>query len=177
MTKSADNKHPARETITSKLSAWFSDLSQSEQRLLTVGGLLVGMALGWVLVYQPVVNHIDAQVSVKARLQNQLNQMQAMTGTTVNNSVTEVLPIPAGVTFSSWVDQQLRLVNLQEMVNRTEPIDENSLSVWLQGAPFDQVIDWLQTISTQYAVQVDQIDVNVVDATLGLTNIRMRLVK
>lgn len=160
-----------------KLSAWFYDLTQSERRLLTVGGTLVVIVLMWVLIYQPVTKYIDSQVSVKNRLQSQLNQMQSMTDTMVIGPIIAVQPIPTGVTFSSWVDQQLKSVNLQEMVNRTEPIDENSISVWLQGAPFDQVIDWLQVIATQYAVQVDQIDVNVVDASLGLTNIRMRLVK
>ena len=171
------NQSKVNESTQSKLSTWFSGLRESEKKLLTVGGLLVSMALFWVLVYQPVVSHIDNQVTVKNRLQNQLDQMQAMTGTAVNNRTTSVLPIPTGVTFSSWIDQQLRAVNLQDMVNRTEPIDTNRLSVWFQGAPFDQVIDWLQIMATQYAVEVDQIDVNVVDANLGITNIRMRLVK
>lgn len=177
LSQSRFNESTMKESTQSKLSAWFAGLSQSEQRLLTVGSVLVGVAMLWVLVYQPVVSHIDQQVTVKNRLQGQLSQMQKMTGTAVNNKVNSVLPMPVGVTFSSWIDQQLRVVNLQEMVNRTEPIDENSLSVWLQGAPFDQVIDWLQIMSTQYGVQVDQIDINVVDASLGLTNIRMRLVK
>lgn len=177
LSQSRLNDTTIKESTQSKLSAWFAGLSQSEQRLLTVGSVLVGVAMLWVLVYQPVVSHIDQQVTVKNRLQGQLSQMQEMTGTAVNNKVNSVLPMPVGVTFSSWIDQQLRVVNLQEMVNRTEPIDENSLSVWLQGAPFDQVIDWLQIMSTQYGVQVDQIDINVVDASLGLTNIRMRLVK
>ncbi len=165
------------ESTDSKLSAWFAGLSQNEQRLLAIGGLVVTMALLWVLVYLPVVNHINSQVTIKNRLQEQLTKMQSMTGAVVSENMTAVLPMPAGVTFSSWVDQQLRVVNLQEMVNRTEPIDENSLSIWLQGVQFDQVIDWLQSISKQYAVQVDQIDINVVDSALGLTNIRMRLVK
>ena len=177
MSKSRSNSSRVKGLTQSTLSAWFADLSQSEQRLLAVGSVLVSVAVLWVLVYQPVVRHIDKQVTIKNRLQSQLIQMQKMTGSVPNNSLTAVLPMPTGVTFSSWIDQQLRVVKLQEMVNRTEPIDQNSMSVWIQGAPFDQVIDWLQTMSTQYAVQVDQIDVNVVDASLGLTNIRMRLVK
>lgn len=160
-----------------KMIRWFNDLSNSEQRLLLVGGLLVGMALLWVIVYLPVSQHIASQVTVKNRLQGQLTQMQNLTDTAVTTQVNLIKPIPGGMTFSSWIDQQLRLVNLQEMVNRTEPINENSLSVWLTNVPFDQAIDWLQILSNQYAVQADQIDVNVVDATLGLTNIRMRLVK
>jgi general secretion pathway protein M len=171
------NQSQMSSSTKSKFSEWFSGLSQSEQRLLSIGSLLVALALFWVLVYQPVSSHIDNQVAVKARLQNQLAHMHELTGKATINQSLNVIPMPSGLTFSSWIDQQLREVNLQEMVNRTEPIDQNTMSIWLQGAPFDQVIDWLQSISTQYAVQVDQIDVNVVDASLGLTNIRMRLVK
>lgn len=159
------------------MKTWFQNLTGSEQRLLKIGALLVALALLWVLVYLPVNKHISNQVVVKERLQNQLQQMQVLTSSSVGTNVNVITPIPAGVTFSAWIDQQLRTVNLQDLVNRTEPIDENSLTIWLQAAPFDQVIDWLQTIALQYAIQVDQIDVNVVDPTIGLTNIRMRLIK
>jgi|GEM_PF-1251197 len=166
-----------KKTTQNKLSTWFVGLSQSEQRLLSIGTVMITLALLWVLFYQPLTAHVNNQATIKNRLQTQLNQMQEMTGTVIDNSLTEVQPIPTDITFSSWVDQQLKVVNLQEMVNRTEPIDENSLSIWFQGVPFDQAIDWLQNISKKYAVQADQIDVNVVDSALGLTNIRMRLTK
>lgn len=156
---------------------WLQNLSDSERRLMVIGGVLIAVALIWVLIYRPVTKYIDKQVSVKNRLTSQLSQMQYMSRTTSSNPGQQIIPIPGGMTFSSWVDQQLRLVNLQNNVNRTEPIDQNSLSIWLQGASFDQVIDWVHMLSSTYAVKVDQIDVNVVDAALGLTNIRMRLVK
>ena len=159
------------------MKIWFQNLTDNEQRLLRVGALLVILALSWALVYLPVNKHITSQVNVKNRLQQQLQQMQALTGTAVTAQANEYKPIPPGITFSAWVDQQLRVVNLQDFVNRIEPVDENSLTIWLQGAPFDTVIDWLQLIARQYAVQVDQIDVNVVDSSIGLTNIRMRIVK
>ncbi|MGJ8664091.1 MAG: type II secretion system protein GspM [Marinicella sp.] len=156
---------------------WFQNLTANEQRLLRTGTLLVILALIWVLVYLPVSKHITSQVDIKNRLQQQLQQMQVLTGSAVSAQAVEYKPMPTGMTFSAWVDQQLRAVNLQDLVNRIEPIDENSLTIWLQGAPFDTVIDWLQLIARQYAIQVDQIDVNVVDSSIGLTNIRMRIVK
>ncbi len=156
---------------------WLQNLSANERRLLLIGGVLVTVALLWVMVYKPVTEHINQQVDIKQRLTNELSQMQTMLGSVANNPSQQLVAIPSGVTFSSWVDQQLRLVNLQDKVNRTEPIDQNSISVWLQGVSFDQVIDWIQMLSNTYSVTVDQIDVNVVDPSLGLTNIRMRLVK
>ncbi len=171
------NYSDSNQAASNKLLSWFSGLRQSEQKLMLVGTFLVTAALLWALVYKPVVTHIDNQVNIKNRLHSQLVQMQNLVRTTTKNEFVAVQPIPDGMTFSSWVDQQLRVVKLQQMVNRTEPIDENSISVWLQGVQFDLVIDWLQDIARTYAVQADQIDINVVDSSLGLTNIRMRLVK
>ena len=159
------------------MKKWFMTLSQSERRLLLVGALLIAAALFWVMVYQPLNRHLDNQVKTKARLDTQLTQMQQLTQTVSTSQVSPVQPLPAGMTFSSWVDRQLQQVKLQQLVNRTEPVNADALVIWMQGVPFDQLADWLQQIAMTYAVTVDQIDVNVVDSSLGLTNIRMRLTK
>lgn len=163
--------------MISQLKQWFKSLTESEQRLLLFGTILVFIALFWVVVYQPIIKKIDAQAMTKNRLESQLAQMNSWSQQTISNQENNRSVIPQNMTFSSWLDQQLQTVNLQQFVSRTEPIDENSLSVWLQGASFNLVIDWLQDISNRFDVQVDQIDINVVDSDLGLTDIRMRLVK
>ena len=157
--------------------SWFNKLTSNEQSLIVFGGMAVFLVLTWTLVYRPVLKHIDQKVAVKHNLKQQFQEMQSLTGLSGNQNTVQLLTIPTGVTFSSWVDQQLKQVDLQQMVNRTEPVDNQRLVVWLQAAPFDQTIDWLQNIAAQYAVLVDQIDVNVVDSNLGLVNIRMRLVR
>ncbi|WP_223789798.1 type II secretion system protein GspM [Marinicella meishanensis] len=156
---------------------WWFNLTDNERRLLRIGVVLIAMALFWVAVYQPVTRYIAQQAETKQRLTGQLQQMQRMVASMGTQARTQVQPIPVGMTLSSWVDGQLRLLNLQDKVNRTEPIDANSLTVWFQGVSFDQVIDWVHQLAHDHGVAVDLMDVNVVDASLGLTNIRMRLVK
>lgn len=153
------------------------NLSDNERRLMRVGLVVIAVVMFWVLIYQPVTKHIDQQVATKQRLTEQWQQMQRMVSSMAVQARPQVQPIPAGMTLSSWVDGQLRLLKLQDNVNRTEPIDANSLTVWFQGVAFDQVIDWVHQLAHDHAIAVDMLDVNVVDASLGLTNIRMRLVK
>jgi len=157
------------------MKQWFRQLSSSEQRLLLIGGVLIAAALFWRLVMVPVNEGIQRQAGLTAVLEQQLDEMQRMNLS--GNQLAVVQPLPAEMTFSSWVDQQMSVQGLQEAVNRTEPQDDGTLAVWLVNVSFDQVIDWLQLISERHGVQVDQFDVTVTDTALGLTNIRMRLVK
>ncbi|MCB1582628.1 MAG: type II secretion system protein M [Xanthomonadales bacterium] len=152
-------------------------MTQNEQQLIKIGSVLVSIVLFWVLIYQPLNKHLNQQIVIKNNLQQQLTQMQSMKPNVLTSVNTQKAPFPSNTTFSSWVDRQLSQVGLQEMVNRTEPVDNNTLTVWLSNAAFDLVVDWLQSIQQQYDIVVDQIDVNVTDRNLGLTNVRMRLVK
>jgi len=158
------------------MKQWYKNLTQSERRLVSIGLVVVVAVLAWRLVYLPLNRQLDSQVVIKNRLHEQLIEMQNMGDVSLTQQVTSQ-SIPPTMTFSTWLDQQLNQLGLQELVSRTEPIDSNSLTVWLNNAPFDQVIDWIQAIHEGYRVQVDQIDVNVTDRSLGYTNIRMRLVK
>lgn len=156
---------------------WYKNLTVSEQRLLKLGSMLLAVVFFWVLVYQPLTKKINSQAEVKNRLQQQLTEMRNIQPQLLSSGAAQQSVFPPNTTFSSWVDRQLSQIGLQELVNRTEPLDSNTLTVWLNNAPFDTLVDWLQSVQLQYGVVVDQIDVNVTDKDLGLTNIRMRLVK
>ena len=158
------------------MKRWFNQLSQSERKLFLIGTVLILMAIFWTSIFMPLNHKIDQQIHTKNQLVEQLNEMQSFDLSAISPT-TKQLPFPANTTLSSWVDLQLSQIGLQELVNRTEPVDANTLTIWLTNAPFDQVIDWLQQIHETHAVLTDQIDINVTDKSLGLTNIRVRIVK
>jgi len=159
------------------MNKWYNNISDSEKRLLQIGTVLIGIALFWTLVFLPINKKIETKSQLQERLLGQLNEMKSFEISDFGYQTVSTEIIPDGTTFSSWVDQQMSVLGIQELVNRTEPIDNNTLVIWLSNVTFDQVIDWLQNIHKQYGIQVDQIDVNVTDSALGLTNIRMRLIK
>ena len=159
------------------MNKWYNNISDSEKRLLQIGTVLIGIALFWTLVFLPINKKIETKSQLQERLLGQLNEMKSFEIPDFGYQAVSTEIIPDDTTFSSWVDQQMSVLGIQELVNRTEPIDNNTLVIWLSNVTFDQVIDWLQNIHKQYGIQVDQIDVNVTDSALGLTNIRMRLIK
>jgi general secretion pathway protein M len=41
-------------------------------------------------------------------------------------------------------------------LQRFEPSGENAIRVWLEGAPFTEVANWLERLNTSHGVQIDQ---------------------
>lgn len=159
------------------MKQFIAQLSRREKQLLMYGGLLVLVVLLWLLVYRPVTEYLSQQAALKTQLQQQLSSMQqAVTGLTGQVSQ-DTRELPAGQTFSAWIDGQLKQLGMQQAVKRSEPIDDKTVTLWLEFVPFDPWADWLQRINQQYGVVVEQVDVSITDRSLGLVTLRMRITK
>ncbi len=152
-------------------------LSLREQRLLFIGGGILLIILLWVFIYRPTQHYLQDQAEIKARLAQQLVIMERDTRDLKPERLQPLKILASGTTFSTWIDDQLGTLGIQQLVKRSEPIDNNTVSLWMEQAPFDKVADWLQQINDEYGIIADQADINVTDRTLGLVTIRMRLVK
>ena len=62
----------------------------------------------------------------------------------------------------------------RQALKRVEPEGSNSVRVWLEGAPFDVLIKWLGTLSTQHGVDADTVTLERIEAA-GLVNARLML--
>jgi len=154
---------------------FLSQLSQRERQLLMVGGLVILVVMFWLLLYRPLSTHISQQVLLKTQLQQQLNSMQQAAAGLGGHQLSTRQSLPADKTFSAWLDGQLNQLNMQQSVKRSEPIDDKTVTLWLESVAFDQWADWLQRINQQYGVVVDQADINVTDRDLGLVTLRIRI--
>ena len=154
---------------------WFLSLSDREQQLAKSGAVFLIVALLLAFIYLPVNRSLTTKQIRVANLSQQLTQMEqslaSAQGTEVKGSV------PSDVTFSAWLDQQMVALTLQSLVTRAEPIDENTMTLWLQNAPFDTVVDWLAKIESTFGVSAVQVDVVAKDKATGLCDMRMTLVK
>lgn len=154
---------------------WFLGLSIREQSLVKYGAgtLMFGLLLAF--VYLPVTRSLSAKYvrvsNVSLQVSQMKQQLNSAQGLKVSGSV------PTDVTFSSWLDSEMVSMNLQNLVTRAEPVDENTMTLWLQNAPFDVVADWLALIENSFGVSAMQVDVVAKDRATGLCDLRMTLVK
>lgn len=157
------------------MKKWFYSLSDREQNLAKYGIIFLTIALLLAFVYLPVNRSLESKYVRLSNLKQQLNEMTQTLAST--QGIKTQGSVPSGVTFSAWLDQQMVGLSLQSLVTRAEPVDENSMTLWLQNAPFDQVVDWLFKIESTFGVSAIQVDVVAKDKANGLCDIRMTLVK
>ncbi len=155
------------------MKKWLDGLSVREQRLLKSGTLIVSLGLFVAFVFLPANRSLDDKAQRLGVLKQQLNQMEQ---SRPNGSAAQQL-LPITSSFSVWLDQQMVQLNLQNLISRAEPVDESTMTLWLQNAPFDPVIDWLMEVEQRFGVTTTNLDVVQKDKASGLSDIRMTLVR
>ena len=61
------------------------------------------------------------------------------------------------------------------VLKRVQPEGDTGVKIWFEAAPFDVLINWLDTIQSQHGLVVNEINVEQTEAT-GLVNVRVSLI-
>ena len=144
-----------------KLIAQYDQLPRRDQQALTVLAIAVLLGILYFAVWTPAVSFHDDAVSERQRSAELLAWMEAnnealqrlsSTSAGQNNSAVE---IPEdGRELMSLVTRSAGEAGLS--LQRFEPSGDSAIRVWLDGAPFTEVASWLEQLSTDHGVQIDQ---------------------
>lgn len=133
------------------MKAWFAQLGQRDQLSLLALGLVLGLYLVYMLAWQPLAN--------KRELLEQQNGAVATSLQNVDAMVSEILRLRdsgagAGTrrNLTSLINQSTRQRGLQ--VTRLQPNSRGEIQVRLEGAAFDEVLDWLHAMENQEGLLV-----------------------
>lgn len=157
-------------------SNYLSKLSEREKKLLIYGVTLIVIAMAWVFIYKPLTNTISQKESLLNTLKLQLREMKVSASQLKQMKSVKLIKRNDNITFISWIDNQLVKSQLSEFVSRSEPKDNQTLILTFENVVFDQLIDWLQTLSKDYSINISEADINLIDKTNGICNVRITLV-
>ena len=152
-----------------KLQSWWRGISAREQRLVAVGGSVLLIGLFYWAIWQPVANRIAE------RERQVVNQQQTLAW--LKEKGQEVLAmqggqgrqIDTGGTLDGVVNRTA--FNQKIKIARLQPQGQD-LQVWIDTVPFDDLLIWLATISDQYGVQVQIIELAREGLAPGLVKVR-----
>ena len=154
---------------------WLDKLESRERLMLVAGAVLLALLLLYVLVLAPLRSGYQAlQESVTEQRETVVwMQGSAQTIQRLSSSGAAVKGL-GGRSLLAVTDSTARAGGLGPALKRVEPEGSNSVRVWLEGAPFDVLIKWLATLSTQHGVAADTVTLERIEAA-GLVNARLML--
>ena len=145
---------------------WFDSLEPRDQRGLRWGAAaaIPIVLLGLLLPLQRKVNAAEQLLSQR-RADLAWLHVQAPALATLG-------PADSGATHQSLVvliDQSARQAGLGKALGTSQPSGNDSISVHLQEAPFDSLVNWVSALQTQHRVQVQSANIDAA-ATPGTVN-------
>ncbi len=139
-----------------QLKTWFNTLHQKEQWMVSGTGALVVITLFYLMVWEPI--HLGLQ----QEKQKQQSQQEVLLW--MQQAASEVATLRAAGNrgavrdknkpTSLVIEQSINNAGLKSSLKKIESSGTNGARVILSEAPFNQVLVWLNTLSTHNGIQV-----------------------
>ena len=141
----------------SKILAWYADLQQREQRMVAVGGIVVGLLILVMGILVPLHSAVSTAVTRNATKREDLEWMQV--NAPEIRAAGNQLPANTGEAPVVLVDRIGREAGLVAAMRGTQP-SGTGVRVQLEAAPFDTMITWLATLDERYGLAIESITVD-----------------
>lgn len=152
-----------------KLQSWWRGISAREQRLVAVGGCVLLIGLFYWAIWQPVANRIAERERQVVNQQQTLAWLKEKGQEVLAMQGEQGRQIDTGGTLDGVVNRTA--FNQKIKIARLQPQGQE-LQVWIDTVPFDDLLIWLATLSDQYGVQVQIIELAREGLAPGLVKVR-----
>jgi general secretion pathway protein M len=150
-------------------------LEPRERRVLGAGAVVVLAVIGYLLVWEPLVQSRDEWRVRVAAAETDLVWMRSVAPEVLaRRGATPAGTAPDSRSLLARVDASVREAGLAGALLRVEPVASNQVRVTFEQAGFDALMRWLETLAQRHGTRVTEMSVQradgvgVVDARLGL---------
>lgn len=147
-----------------RFDVWWQDLSLRERRILMLGGLFLALFLPYIAIWQPLHERLAAMHSVLERQRIDLAWMlQASEEIKVLQGRSQASPqgsMATGQSLLGLVDSTARTGDMAGTIRRIQPEGQATVRVWLENAPFDALLRWLDLLQQQYGIRINGVVVD-----------------
>ncbi len=144
------------------MRAWWSNLSERDRRMLSIGSVVVAALLFWALWFDPLLQSrrslADSVQQAEADLVYMQSASQRLAGlqSTGSASVFD----RGGRSLLALADASAREAQLANALKRIEPVSSGRVSVWLEAASFDATALWLEQLQSRYGIRAEEFSVS-----------------
>ena len=134
---------------------WFESLESREQIFVGAGAVVVMLALLFAFVWVPLDKGHQALAGSVATWERSLAELRPLRGLQQAPGASRpTTPANARQTPVVIVDRTLRARGLDRSLKRSQPTTGSGIRVEFEAVAFDDLVLWLNDLSTQYAMHV-----------------------
>lgn len=156
-----------------QLQQWFNGLESRERLLVSIGAVVVGLTLLYLLIWEPVAKahqHREADLAASRQLANRIERLVGQTNNNTGGNATR------GLSLLSAVDQASKSGTLNKPLSRIQPEGDTEVKVWLEAVSFDALVRWIDQLHQRDGIVVRSAQIEK-DATPGLVSAQLSLVR
>lgn len=141
------------------MKAWWSGLAANERRIVLLGGGVLFVALLYAMVWLPLQKQHQQLTEELSEQRANLTWIQANAAEARSLQAARpgVRPV-SGQSLLGLVDQTARGNQLADAVKRIQPDGNNAVRVWLEGAAFDTLSQWLGQLEQRHGIRVESLN-------------------
>lgn len=154
---------------------WWQSLSDRERNMLSIGGLMAILLLGYVLIWNPFAGSVSAlrsRIYAQRQLlqwmqyaEKRIQQLQSE-GFLEKKSDDEAILVLAEKTLTEH--------KLSRYLQQIQQPQENTLALKFHKIPFDQLMNWLQLLTHQNSITIQKFTANKAKP-IGTVNVMITL--
>lgn len=145
---------------------WFRDRSPREQYILAGGMGVLLLVLLWLLVWEPLnQEHGEYQAKIEQQQLILLQLQQLAAEADLLGSGAGKVNSRGDQSLLSLADRTVRAAGLAGSLRRIEPDGDQRVRLWLQQAPFDSLVKWLQALAGDHGVHVFAANIDLGEST------------
>ena len=157
-----------------QLKQWFFTLPSKEQRMLAGTTAIIIATLFYLLIWEPI--HLgltteqqkqQSQKDIIVWMQSAANEVKLLRASGSRSTIRD-----RNKPTTLVIEKTINNAGLKTSVNKIESAGKNGARVTLKAASFNQVLVWLNTLSTHNGIQVVSANIERSD-TQGRVNIRL----
>lgn len=157
------------------MKEWFGKLEKREQNILLVGIIFVVFYLFYGVLYSGIAEDRDkylkrntADSETLAWMNDAVQNIKRMKGSSGRGSNL------AGKSLSQLSELGAKRSGIR--IGRFQPKDETEAQLWFDDVEFDQLLDFLARLETDYGLTIDDLSVNTGNES-GIVNARLKFSK
>lgn len=158
-----------------ELKDWFYGLQPREKLYLISGAAAFVMLLAYFSLWLPLTSSVARLDEAVTQQQQDLLWMGAASGS-IRQFQQNSQRFTGNRSMLAVVDQAITTANLKAGLQRMEPDGQNTVKLWLNKSPFDQVVAMLGQLEQSQGIAVEVVAMTAADGA-GLIDARITLVR